>query len=212
VSGARAALVVTMLAVMVGAPAPGGALAWDWAPWSSAYDAATGTRFIPVELFTGGEWNGARVIRLAPAERYFGTRRQKSLRGPIEWIRPETGERLLVYERMNAGKRQLFALSRDGTGLGRVWDSRYAEQCVDEVKFPLGDWKQAEVRTYQISCGGGKRLRPLKVTIRDVDFLYDGVPHSLRFHWLLDEGRGRGTDMTYVYSPGRGLVDVRGNE
>jgi len=26
------------------------------------------------------------------------------------------------------------------------------------------------------------------------------------------EGRGRGTDMRYVYSPLRGLVDVQGNE
>jgi hypothetical protein len=29
---------------------------------------------------------------------------------------------------------------------------------------------------------------------------------------LFMEGRGRGTDMRYVYSPLRGLVDVQGNE
>ena len=39
-----------------------------------------------------------------------------------------------------------------------------------------------------------------------------GAPHSLRFHWLLNAGRGRGTDMRYVYSPLRGLVSVKGNE
>jgi hypothetical protein len=50
------------------------------------------------------------------------------------------------------------------------------------------------------------------VTIEDIDFVYDGMPHSLRFHWLLMEGRGRGTDMRYVYSPLRGLVYVQGNE
>ena len=44
------------------------------------------------------------------------------------------------------------------------------------------------------------------------DFLYRGVPHSLRFHWLFMEGSGRGTDMRYVYSPLRGLVEVYGNE
>jgi len=50
------------------------------------------------------------------------------------------------------------------------------------------------------------------VTILDIDFTHDGVPHSLRFHWLQNEGKGRGTDMTYVYSPGRGLVHLDGNE
>jgi hypothetical protein len=28
------------------------------------------------------------------------------------------------------------------------------------------------------------------VTIEEIDFVYDGVPHSLRFHWLL-HGRTR---------------------
>ncbi|HYS18587.1 MAG TPA: hypothetical protein VET45_16825 [Candidatus Binatia bacterium] len=41
---------------------------------------------------------------------------------------------------------------------------------------------------------------------------HDGLPHSIRFHWLKNEGKGRGTDMTYVYSPGRGLVHLDGNE
>jgi hypothetical protein len=63
-----------------------------------------------------------------------------------------------------------------------------------------------------VQCYGLKRPRPLKVTIKDLDFVYKGIPHSLRFHWLIDEGRGRGTDMIYTYSPGRGLVDVVGNE
>jgi len=34
----------------------------------------------------------------------------------------------------------------------------------------------------------------------------------LRFHWLMDGGRGAGTDMRYVYSPRLGLVHVTGNE
>lgn len=67
------------------------------------------------------------------------------------------------------------------------------------------------MREYRLDCAGGKP-RPLKVTIEEIDFVYEGVPHSLRFHWLLMEGRGRGTDMRYVYSPLRGLVHVQGNE
>jgi hypothetical protein len=92
-----------------------------------------------------------------------------------------------------------------------VFDSRYPQLgCRGEVKFPLGRWKQGEVREYQLDCARGKR--PLKVTIEEIDFVHDGVPHSLRFHWLFMDGRGRGTDMRYVYSPLRGLVEVQVNE
>jgi hypothetical protein len=80
------------------------------------------------------------------------------------------------------------------------------------VKFPLGYWKQGEIRDYRLACDGGRSTRTLRVTIESIDFTHATVPHSLRFHWLMDGGRGRGTDMRYIYSPGLGLVDVRGNE
>ena len=48
--------------------------------------------------------------------------------------------------------------------------------------------------------------------VEEIDYVFRGVPHSLRFHWLLNEGRGPGTDMRYVYSPLQGLVHVEGNE
>ena len=178
----------------------------DWSAWQRAYDPATRTRFIPVELWTGAPWDGARQIRMAPADFKFGARGDKSIRGPIDWNGTQ------VYERLSRGNvSQLFALREDGTGLGRVFDSRYPDRgCRDEVKFPLGVWKQGEVREYRVPCTSG--ARPLKVTIEEIDFVHDGVPHSLRFHWLLNAGRGRGTDMHYVYSPLRGLVSVKGNE
>lgn len=180
------------------------ARAEDWSAWQRAYDPASRTRFIPVELWTGAPWDGRQEIRMTPTALEFGQRGDKSVKGPTTW------NGLEVYERLNRGKLQLFAIRDDQTGLGRVFDSRY-ETCGGEVKFPLGRWKQGEVREYYLNCGRG-RPRPLKVTIEEIDFVYDGVPHSLRFHWLLMEGRGRGTDMRYVYSPLRGLVDVQGNE
>ena len=181
------------------------AQAQDWSAWQRAYDPATRTRFVPVELWTGTSWDGTQEIRMVPAALEFGPRGDKSIKGPMTW------NGIQVYERLNRGKLQLFAIRDDRTGLGRVFDSRYPQQgCQGEVKFPLGHWKQGEVREYQLDCARGKR--PLKVTIEEIDFVYDGVPHSLRFHWLLMEGRGRGTDMRYVYSPLRGLVDVQGNE
>ena len=142
---------------------------------------------------------------MAPAALEFGQRGDKSIKGPT----PRNG--IQVYERLNRDKLQRFAISDDRTGFGRVFDSRYPQLgCRGEVKFPLGRWKQGEVREYELPCYRGNQ--PLKVTIEEIDFVYQGVPHSLRFHWLFRGGNGRGTDMRYVYSPLRGLVHVQGNE
>jgi hypothetical protein len=35
-----------------------------------------------------------------------------------------------------------------------------------------------------------------------------GIPHSLQFHWVVDGGKARGTNMHYIYSPGKGLVTL----
>jgi len=201
----RLAIVVT-LALLAVAPAR----ASEPTVWDRAFDAATGVRFIPVELWTGADWDGSHEIRMRQAELQFG--KHKRLSGPSSWSPPDGGEPILVYERVNLGKRQLFALAPDGTGLGRVYDSRYRRYCPGEVKFPLGYWKQGEIRDYTLKCDGGRSTRTLKVTIEAIDFTYANVAHSLRFHWLMDEGRGRGTDMRYIYSPRHGLVDVKGNE
>src|SRR6185295_5952376 len=98
------------------------------------------TRFIPVELWTGAAWDGREELRMGPANFSFGERSRKGISGPVPWTRPGAKEPMLVYERSNRGKKQLFALSSRGDGLGRVYDSRYPRDCVDEVKFPLGRW------------------------------------------------------------------------
>ena len=198
-----AALQLLLVALCLGLA--GAVRADDWSAWQRAYDPATRTRFIPVELWTGAPWEGTQEIRMAPAALKFGRRGEKSIKGPTIWNGIE------VYERLDEGKLQRFALRDDRTGLGRVHDSRSRDLgCRGEVKFPLGRWKQGEVREYELPCARGNE--PLKVTIEEIDFVYDGVPHSLRFHWLFMDGRGRGTDMRYVYSPLRGLVHVQGNE
>jgi len=177
----------------------------DWAAWQRAYDPATRSRFIPIELWTGAPWDGTQEIRMTAAALTFGRRGEKFIKGPTTW------NGIDVYERFDGGKLQRFALRDDRTGLGRVYDSRPRDLgCRGEVKFPLGRWKQGEVREYELPCSRGNES--LKVTIEEIDFVYNGVPHSLQFHWVFRGGRGRGTDMRYVYSPLRGLVYVHGNE
>ena len=180
----------------------------ELSPWAASYDPVAKTRYIPVELWTGAEWDGSRELKMAPADLAFGKRSEKRISGPLAWKRPGTGETIQVYERDNRGKKQLFALSSRGDGLGRVFDSRYGRDCIDEVKFPLGVWKDSETRTFEVSCNNGALRRTIKMTIEKLDFVFAGVPHSLQFHWVVDGGKGRGTDMHYVYSPGRGLVSL----
>ena len=180
----------------------------DTAPWAASYDAASRTRFIPVELWTGAEWSGKRELRLERTNLVFGKKGEKRITGPVAWTRPGTGEVLQVYERVNRGKKQLFALSSRDDGLGRVYDSRYERDCVDEVKFPLGLWKEGEKRVFEVSCNGGGMRRRIELTIERLDFVHEGVPHSLQFHWVVDGGKGRGTNMHYIYSPGKGLVTL----
>jgi len=197
---------LSVLLVML--PFVGASYAADMSNWAASYDATTKTRFIPIELWTGGEWNGSRELKLALADLSFGKRGEKRIRGPEAWKRPGSGETIQVYERDNKGKKQLFALSSRGDGLGRVFDSRYARDCVDEVKFPLGIWKEGETRVFDVSCNRGSLRRKIELTIERLDFNHEGVPHSLQFHWVVDGGKARGTDMRYIYSPGRGLASV----
>jgi hypothetical protein len=198
-------IVGTVVAALLVVEAPNAA---DLSTWVASYDPATKTRFIPIELWTGSEWDGNRELRMTPANLYFGKRGEKRISGPVAWTRPGTGEAIQVYERNNKGKKQLFVLSSRGDGLGRVFDSRYARDCVDEVKFPLGLWRDGETRVFDVSCDGGKLRRKIELTIEKLDFNHDGVPHSLQFHWVVDGGKGYGTDMHYTYSPGRGLVSL----
>ena len=175
-------------------------------PWAESYDAATKTRFIPVELWTGADWDGAKVIKVGKSDLTFGKQGEKRVTGPEPFVRPDTNETILIYRRINRGKTQLFTVSSKKDGLGRVYDSRIDKKpCSDEVKFPLGLWQQGETREYKLHCG--PRTRTIRITIEDIDYVNAGEPHSLRYRWIL-EGGGRGSDNSYIYSPGKGDVEV----
>jgi len=182
----------------------------DLSVWDAAYDAQAHTRYIPVQLWTGGNWDGSRELQMQAADLYFGKR--KHISGPILYTRPGETTPIQVYERTNGGKTQMFALSSKGDGLGRVYDSRYGRNCIDEVKMPLGLWREGETRTIEIDCNDGAKHRSIVLTIENLDFTFQGIAHSLQFHWLVDGGSEKATDMHYTYSPGKGLVDEHGNE
>src|SRR4249920_3546086 len=116
----------------------------DQGPWDSSIDAVSQARFIPVELWTGVEWDGKKELKMSNAETRFGDRLNKDIKGPIEWKHPMTGATLVVYERTNQErdgvKSQLFAMNEEKMGLGRVYDSRTefgVRTFSGGLKFPL---------------------------------------------------------------------------
>jgi hypothetical protein len=192
-----------------------GAAAGESDVWQRAYDAASGTRFIPLQLILGGVWDGERAITY-PAGTFSQTAGGSTWSGPEPWLHPRTGASLSVYARSRGGRNaadQLFAVRDDQTAIGRVADSRFGiSACDQEAKFPLGLWRQGETRRFEYTCWYGERPRPkvATITIREIDFTYGGWPHSLKLEWeLRDKDGARTIDRKiYVFAPGRSLVHL----
>ena len=55
-------------------------------------------RFIPLELFTGGEIRNDTEIKFTKANKVFGGGKKKIV-GPEDWKNPQTGETIKVYKR-----------------------------------------------------------------------------------------------------------------
>ena len=63
-----------------------------------------GERFIPLELFTGGEIRSDTEIKFTKANLVFGDKKRKKIIGPEDWEHPNTGEKIKVYKRTRKGQ------------------------------------------------------------------------------------------------------------
>ena len=169
-----------------------------------------GERFIPLELFTGGEIRNDTEIKFTKANLVFGDKKRKKITGPEDWEHPNTGEKIKVYKRTRKGqsglKTQLFTITNDGQCIGRVWDSRRGGRVIKNgCKFPLGVWKEGETRTFLGSSGGKTRkieLKILKLGKKQKD--------SVKFNWKLYDGSGKLMDNNdYTFSPGKAMSTLK---
>ncbi|MEA2951626.1 MAG: hypothetical protein QOJ96_1146 [Alphaproteobacteria bacterium] len=128
--------------------------------WDEAYDVSTRSRFIPMELILGAAWNGHRSINY-PSGTFRQTAGGSTWKGPESWTHPVTGRRLTVYYRSRGGLNaadQVFAVRDDQAAIGRAGDSRFGiDACDQEGKYPLGIWKQGEMRTFHYTCWYDKK-------------------------------------------------------
>lgn len=171
--------------------------------WDQAVNLEAGTRFIPLELWTGKAWKGELVIKEHHANVVFGFNNMKSIVGPTDWYNPRTGEYDTVYRRWHRGfkpeRLQIYRVNDMQDGIGRVYDSQGGRFLNEASHFPLGLWREGESRSYADDY-------KTTIIIEKLDFVFRGVPHSLQYRWKI--GDCAGCDVSYVYSPGQGLVDV----
>lgn len=222
--GNRSGWFIAALALCISAALGRGAQAADWpadklgdaASWEAAYDAASDTRFIPIQLILPSPWSGERRIDLPQIVRFVDPDGDRWT-GPIADSDLLTGTATQAYERSRYTPReghvdQRFGVRAEQDGLGRVYDSRFGTiRCSGEIKFPLGEWKQGEVRRNEFVCRSARGLpkkRINTITIEKLDFPCRGVPHCLQFTWKHEiEGQREPSDYRrYVFAPGFGEV------
>jgi hypothetical protein len=143
------------------------ALALDLNVWEIATNLETKERYIPVELWSGAEWDGNQELKMAKVNGNYRYRTSAySIKGPTEWKHPATGQTHTIYERINPEKSgpkwQIFVINEDRTGLGRLYDgrpNRDTRTYSGGLKFPLGLWKEGETRkfAYKVMKSHGNR-------------------------------------------------------
>lgn len=188
--------------------------------WDKAYNITTKERFIPVELFTGAEWGGEHELVLKnisttncasfsgkQCDNYHieGPFKTESNNTKIEWA----GNAIAYYRRTFKTRRggmveSFFTINNSRDGLVRIYDKRkkWGERTYSGLgsKFPLGYWKQGEVRSYASRS-------PTKIEIIELD----GPDHCLTFRWTIGSGKGRNSDNNYTFCPGRGFTAISHN-
>lgn len=179
------------------------------------HDASVQERFIPVELLTGLPMGEQKELVFAPVSRVYpfvdtapnsGAKLlETSLSGPVKWV-GEGGVEFEVYERKVPRAHERFALTPDRTAIGRVFDERFGN-AVNEGKFPVGLWKQGQVRTYATVYPAVREPKHATTTveIEKLSCTYAGIKGALQYRWKNNRG---GLDYRYVYAPGQGLVQV----
>ena len=196
-----------------------GLIAEEKNSWDNAYNSSTKERFIPVELFTGGKWDGKHELTLKEVsatacasadgkrcDNYYITGPFKTEKNDtkIEWAGNEIPYYRRTFNLRSGMVESFFTINASRDGLVRIYDKRkqWGERTYSGLgnKFPLGNWKQGEVRTYATP-------RPTRIEIIELD----GADHCLTFRWVLGDGKERNTDNNYTFCPGVGFKSLHHN-
>ena len=195
-------------------------LAVELRPWEASINSAAKERYIPVELWSGAQWDGNKELKMAKVDASYRHSESYQIKGPTEWKHPDNGQTYTVYERVNPGRRageskwQLFAINQDQSGFGRVYDTRPGlgtRTFSGGLKFPLGVWKEGETRKFSYKRYEKSRLsdRAELITIKQIDLSFQNNQHCLQFYWVETDNTGNKLydHHTYVYCPEKSMID-----
>lgn len=189
--------------------------------WDNAYNAETKKRFIPVELFTGANWDGQHQLKLNEATTtacytIVGRNQpcdQVKLSGPflternetqIEWAGDKIPYYLRTFRNRGGQVESHFTINNSKDGMVRIFDMRkqWGERKYDGLgsKFPLGYWKEGEVRNYPSK-------RPTRIEIIELN----GPDNCLTFRWIVGDGQKRNQDNNYTFCPNLGFTAYDSN-
>jgi hypothetical protein len=141
-----------------------------------------------------------------------------TIKGPMDWHHPVTGQTAKVYERINPDERrgedksQIFTINQEQTGLGRLFDGRTGRDTrtySGGLKFPLGLWKECESKSFVYKVWDPRETERVEtITVQRIDFSYQGTLHCLEIYWIAADRSGRKTydRHTYIYCPGKSMV------
>ncbi|MCH2056415.1 MAG: hypothetical protein MK214_07340 [Thalassotalea sp.] len=161
--------------------------------WNKANNAETKQRFIPVELFTGAQWDGKHELTMKEAQTtacYKVIIRDRpcdpvKLSGPMltesnntqtDWVGEQIPYYLRTFSIRGEKVESHFTINNSRDGMVRIFDKRkrWGTRLYDGLgsKFPLGYWKQGEVRT-------SPSKRPTRIEIIELN-----GPRQLRYFWM----------------------------
>jgi hypothetical protein len=200
--------------------APAGLSADEVDLWAKAYNNETKERFIPVELFTGAKWDGKHelVMKEAATSTCVSVNGRQCgnfyISGPfktetndteIKWVGEQIPYYIRTFDNRYTGPVvSHFTINASRDGLVRIYDKRkqWGERLYTGagIKFPLGNWKQGEVRTY-ISP------RPIRLEILELN----GPDNCLTFRWTIGDGKRRNSDNNYTFCPNVGFKKMDQN-
>lgn len=188
--------------------------------WDTAYNRDTKKRFIPVELFTGGQWDGKHELLMKPENTVACSAADSKpcdkyhIAGPFKTTENNTsitwvGEQIPYYKRTFSTRHMgdvisHFTINNSQDGLVRIFDKRksWGDRTYSGVgsKFPLGYWKQGEIRHYNSRA-------PISIEILELD----DPNHCLTFRWIIGTGKRRNSDNNYTFCPNRGFTKISHN-
>lgn len=178
------------------APTPAGASAWHI---TRLYDCQSRSLYVPYQLWTGAQWDGDRskaCMHEAHTKFLVDGDDATTIRGPIKWKHPSTGETLDTWHRNKDDGRKQQIFTCHANGIGRVFDSRRSRvYAPGRCKFPAGPgWSLFNRR----HCDNTS-IEIFRLELSDTNDLA-----ALHFRWWFD-----GTlDHKYRYAPGKSMTSA----